>query len=345
MSDAIAGKRAKAKRREKVQDYWPGKITPPPLFVWPWRPLVCAKWLFGWPGYLWPWNALYLAIAILTWFWLIPPLAAMRTIEAWWVGQIFLSNIGLIIMVAGAWHLRLYMQRAQGTEFKYNGSWLSQNSDNFLFHDQLRDNLFWTFLSAAPVWTAYEVVTFWGQANGYFPTLSWTAHPVAFVLLLLFIPMFREAHFYLVHRLIHWPPLYRAVHRIHHNNVNPGPWSGLSMHPVEHLLYFSGVLLHWIVPSHPIHALFHLQHAAFSPAQGHNGFDKVKLPNGMLLNSNHYVHYLHHKYFEVNYADGLVPFDRIFGTFHDGTEEGMAAMNRRFLKKRQRAGHQGQEAI
>ena len=35
-----------------------------------------------------------------------------------------------------------------------------------------------------------------------------------------------------------------------------------------------------------------------------------------------YMHYLHHKYFNVNYGgDGLVPFDRVFGTYHDGSKE------------------------
>jgi sterol desaturase/sphingolipid hydroxylase (fatty acid hydroxylase superfamily) len=116
--------------------------------------------------------------------------------------------------------------------------------------------------------------------------------------------------------------------------MNPGPWSGLSMHPVEHLLYFSGVLLHWIIPSHPIHVIFHLQHRAFAPAVGHNGFDRVRLPNGAWLDAEHYIHYLHHKHFEVNYGDGLVPFDRIFGTFHEGTDESTQAMNQRLYSHR-----------
>jgi sterol desaturase/sphingolipid hydroxylase (fatty acid hydroxylase superfamily) len=334
MSDAVLGAK-KPRRREKVQDYKPEQVAPPPLFVWPWRPFAFARWFFGFPGYLWPWNTLYLAIATATWFWLTPSLASMRTIEPWWVGLIFLRNAGLITAVVGAWHLRLYVQRAQGTEYKYNGRWLAEHSDNFLFRDQVRDNVFWTFASGVPVWTLYEVATLWAQANGVLPTVTWASHPVLFAALLLFIPVFREAHFYLIHRLIHWPPLYRSVHRLHHNNSNPGPWSGLAMHPVEHILYFSGVLLHWIVPSHPLHVIFHLQHLAFAPSQGHNGFDKVRLPNGGLLSSDHYVHYLHHKYFEVNYGDGLVPFDRLFGTWHDGTEAATEAMNRRLLKRRQ----------
>ena len=30
------------------------------------------------------------------------------------------------------------------------------------------------------------------------------------------------------------------------------------MHPVEHVIYFSTVLIYWVVPSHPIRALFTL---------------------------------------------------------------------------------------
>ena len=34
-----------------------------------------------------------------------------------------------------------------------------------------------------------------------------------------------------------------------------------------------------------------------------------------------FAHYLHHKYFECNYAgDDLIILDNMFGTFHDGSE-------------------------
>jgi len=62
------------------------------------------------------------------------------------------------------------------------------------------------------------------------------------------IPIIHEFHFFCIHRLIHVPVLNRWVHSVHHNSVNPSPWSSLSMHPVEHLLYFSGSLIHLIVP-------------------------------------------------------------------------------------------------
>ena len=41
-------------------------------------------------------------------------------------------------------------------------------------------------------------------------------------------------------------------------------------------------------------------------------------------------------YFEVNYGgDGLVPLDKWFGSFHDGSEEAQQAMHRR-LRRRSR---------
>jgi sterol desaturase/sphingolipid hydroxylase (fatty acid hydroxylase superfamily) len=125
------------------------------------------------------------------------------------------------------------------------------------------------------------------------------------------------------------------VHYLHHNNVNIGPWSGMSMHPVEHVLYFSGVLLHWIVPSHPLHVIFHLQHLAFAPSQGHSGFERLVLVDGVAVPTGNYMHYLHHRYFEVNYGgDGLVPLDKWCGTFHDGSEAAQEIMNRRVLGRK-----------
>jgi len=58
-------------------------------------------------------------------------------------------------------------------------------------------------------------------------------------------------HFFFVHRLIHWGPLYRWIHSVHHNSINPSPWSSLSMHPVEAFLYHAVALWHLVIPSNP----------------------------------------------------------------------------------------------
>jgi sterol desaturase/sphingolipid hydroxylase (fatty acid hydroxylase superfamily) len=325
-------------RRDKRGDWKPDeRIELAPVLVWPVQPVRFLKWLFGFPGYLWPWNLLFAGIALATWLWLTPDMATMREVEAGWIAFILARNAVLITLYVGAWHLWLYVIRGQGDRYKYTTRPLARGSRTFLFGNQVWDNVFWTLASGVPIWTAYEVLTLWAYANDWLPFASWESDPVWFVAVFLLIPVFRDFHFYLIHRLIHWKPLYDRVHSLHHRNVNIGPWSGMSMHPVEHALYLCGVFIHWIVPSHPLHAIFHLQHLAFSPAQGHAGFDRIEGPGNVALGRGNYYHYLHHKHFECNYGgEGICPFDKWFGTLHDGSEEAEARMNQRFMERARR---------
>ena len=304
-----------------------------PLWAWPPRPLEVLKWIFGIPGYLWPWSVLFGALAIVTWLYTQPELSRMAEFHLDWIAQIYLRNLGLLVVVAGGLHLRLYTFRGQGSKYKYHPKWLGEKSPTFLWGDQLRDNVFWSIAGGCTVWTAYEVVTMWAYANGVIPYLAWQTEPAAFALLLCAILMWHMAHFYFTHRLIHWRPLYRSAHYLHHKNVNVGPWTELAMHPIEHIIYFSGVLIFWIVPPHPIHAPFLLQSAALSPAPGHAGFGQFVV-KGKATFPGDFFHYLHHRYFECNYGDPAVPFDRWFGTFHDGSSEAHASMQKKWGEKR-----------
>ena len=329
MKTSFAGKRDK--RGDWIEDT---ALQYAPVLTWPPRPWAVLKWLFGYPGFFLPWGIIYMAVPVATWLWFTPSMESMRTFQPGWIAYITIRNLILILAVAGAWHLRLYVQKAQGTDFKHTTKWPLRDNPLFLFRNQVLENLFYTVFSAVPIWSAYEVVTMWGYANGYWPYVSWSAHPIYCVLLMCLIPLIRDLHFYTIHRLIHWPPLYRWVHSVHHHNVDVNPLTGLSMHPVEHLFYWSGVLIHWIIPSHPIHALFHLQHAAITPAQSHSGFATVVVHEGVEVKTHDLFHYLHHKYFECNYgADGVFPLDKWFGTFNDGTPASTETMQQRFLAR------------
>ena len=237
--------------------------------------------------------------------------------------------MAMVFLFFGALHLRLYVRRRQGIDYKYNPKWIDGRQPGFLFNSQMVENLIWTFVSGVPIWTAYEVLTLWAFANGFIPWVELRRAPRLPGGPDAALPLIHEFHFYCIHRLIHWPPLYRTVHRVHHANINPGPWSSLSMHPVEHLLYFSGVLIWWIVPSNPLIAIFNLHYAGLGSVVGHIGFDKMTVGKDGLFDTHAYAHYLHHKYFEVNYADGSIPLDKWFGTFHDGSPEADEAMRKR----------------
>ncbi len=306
----------------------------PPVFVWPPQPIRLGRWFVR--SYVLSWHLFYALIAIAFWRYLSPSANTASSFGVTWIAWLLIRNIGIVVLFYGVWHLRLFIRRTQGVSFKFNNRWPKTESSVFKFGNQTRDNMFWTLASGVPIWTAFECLMLWAHANGMVTPLTFGERPVLFVLLLLAVPAFRDLHFYAVHRLLHIPVLYGPFHRLHHNNTNPGPWSGLAMHPVEHLLYFTGVLIHFIIAAHPVHIIYQLVHAGLSPAPGHTGFSEVVISDRgkpITINTYGFNHYLHHKYFECNYADGPFPFDKWFGTYHDGTPESYKAMRAR-LKAR-----------
>lgn len=316
---------------EDARGYWAPneRVSYGPAFAWPPQPKAFVKWFFGFPGYLFPWNVPYALLAVGIWVYLTPDLDQFETVTVGLFALMLLRNFGLAVTVYGAWHLWLYVWRKQDTAFKYNRKWPSAKSPVFLWGNQTYDNMTWTLASGVPIWTAYEVLLLWAYANGYAPMLHPGENPVAFVLLFFLVPFIHEVGFYFAHRLLHWPPLYRVAHAVHHRNVNPGPWSGLSMHPIEHVIYFSTILLYFVIPGHPIHMINLASRLGVAPAQGHIGFDRVVVGEEATFNASYYAHYLHHRYHEVNYADGMVPLDKWFGSFHDGSPEADLAMKAR----------------
>lgn len=319
-------------RRNKRGDWAPkDSLNIAPIFVWPWSLMAFLRWL---PSYFVPWNVCFMALATLIWFYATPSLETMKIWAPDWILFIWARNMAIVLVLYGLLELRLYIGKKQGGRFKYNSQWpADKKSDVFFFKSQGVDNFLRSFGTGIPIWTAYEVVLLHAAANGWGPWTTFTAHPVWLVVFALFIPLYHEVHFFLVHRLIHTPLLYKYVHSVHHNSVNPSPWSSLSMHPVEHLLYWSDSLIHIILPSHPLLLIYNLQLTGTGAVIGHVGFDKVEIGSNGGIDTHAYAHYLHHKYFEVNYADGTVPLDKWFGSWHDGTSEGDRLMQERYEKK------------
>lgn len=322
--------------RDKRGNWKPGEaLEIAPLFVFPPKPLAFLRWL---PGYFLPWNALFAASAVAYWHVVVPPPETMQTFAWGWILRLFLVNCAMVLVFFGALELRLYRRRAQGNRFKFNPKFPAEHkSPAFWFQRQNPDNIIRTFASGIPIWTAYEVLVLHLYATGAVPWVTFESSPLYLLALAVVLPVFHESHFFCIHRTIHWAPLYRWVHSVHHNSVNPSPWSSLSMHPVEHLLYFSTVLLHVIIPSNPILAIYQLHLAGLGAVVGHIGFDRIEYGQDKAFATHTYTHYLHHKYFEVNYGDGLVPFDKWLGTWHDGTAAGEALMQARYQKRKAKA--------
>jgi sterol desaturase/sphingolipid hydroxylase (fatty acid hydroxylase superfamily) len=301
-----------------------------PIFVWPFDFKKIIKWYI--PMWLTFSETIFcLLIALIFWNFLQPTALAFKEINFQLILYIYLRNVGLTFFIAGGLHFYLYYLRGQENLLRYDTRDLSKGK-RFFLGSQLKDNIFWTIISGVTIWTLYEVLFMWSYANNFIIHIFWKDDMFLFCLVFFFMFTWMSVHFYFIHRLLHSSILYKLFHSVHHRNTNTGPWSGISMHPIEHIFYFSSVLIHFIIPSHPLHILFHLIVASQGAIIGHAGFDAIIFKKNKKIALAHFYHQLHHRYFECNYGALEVPFDLWFGTFHDGTFEKEKYMRAKRLK-------------
>ena len=293
------------------------------------------RFLVGWLRQNWlnlSERVLLAIIAVALWYFAYPSLEAAQVFSPGWIVQTWAVNMGVMLAIAGGLHWYFYIRKGQGKTLKFDRRDQTRSNRSFLFSDQVKDNVFWSLTSGVAQLTTFQVATMWLMANGYAPTITFAANPVWFVLWLMLLPVWSAFHFYWVHRLLHIPFFYTRYHSLHHRNINIGPWSGLSMHPVEHFIYLTTLCVHWLVASHPIHLIFHVLYQGPGAAMTHTGYEDLLIKDKRRLALGTFYHQLHHRYFECNYGNQEMPWDRWFGTFHDGSTD--ATQETRNRKKR-----------
>ena len=73
-----------------------------------------------------------------------------------------------------------------------------------------------------------------------------------------------------------------------------------------------------------------------NPALSHSGFDYIKIGNRGRISTGDWFHHLHHQYFNLNFGNTFTPLDKVFGSWHDGSETSLAAQKER-MRMRSRA--------
>jgi sterol desaturase/sphingolipid hydroxylase (fatty acid hydroxylase superfamily) len=204
------------------------------------------------------------------------------------------------------WHITLYFLNWAKRPFVKNRAY---NVDKVLH------NMFWT-LSGIILWTCTENIVAYLWVSGRLPYLSdaetftSVSGILKFAAALFLTPGFRAVHFYCVHRMLHFAPLYYFVHSLHHRNTDIEPFSGTCMHPVEHLYYFSSYLGSLVFVCSPFAFFWNGVHLLISPAASHSGWEDHFQGDAF--------HYMHHRYFECNYSSSDAMFvDAFFGTCVD----------------------------
>ncbi|GMH72341.1 hypothetical protein TrRE_jg5937 [Triparma retinervis] len=216
------------------------------------------------------------------------------------------ANAGLLFAYYFFFYWALYLRSWSKRKFTPGSFPLAVN---------MRHNL-WYWSLGVIQWTAYEIAMEKAWASGIVVPATFenlVASPQKLLLnaaILLAVPIWRDVHFYSTHRFTHIRAVYRLVHSLHHRNTDPEPFSGLTMHPIEHLYYFSNALVPCIYIGGLTPLVFHWIgfHLTFAPAAGHSGFEDH-------FGSDQY-HHIHHTTFESNYGSPNSAFiDQYFGTF------------------------------
>ena len=299
-----------------------------PLFEWPWR----IEKIIAYHRDYWltvSEVSFFLILAMAGWFWHQSHLGGLSQLSLDWAFQIYARNLLLVVLIAGGLHYALYHHKVQNTQKKYVEAFGHRGGGRFLFGNQLYDNMFYSLVSGVTIWSCYEIGLHYAHGAGISPSLRFSDNAALFLGLFFVTGIWVAFHFYWGHRFLHWGVMYKLVHSLHHRNVNVGPWSGISMHPIEHVIYFSSLLIHLVIPSHPMHIMFHGYMLALSAVIGHTGFHELLIKGAPRAALGHFHHQLHHRYFECNYGSVDFPLDVWFGTFHDGTEQARERLKRR----------------
>jgi sterol desaturase/sphingolipid hydroxylase (fatty acid hydroxylase superfamily) len=218
-------------------------------------------------------------------------------------GRLFL-NTALAFGYIGFWHVTLYGFHWCHRPFVPNRTYSRQRVLHNMFYT-MWGILHWTLVETAFV-NCYQTNQLTQKV-----THMTVSDLVVMMALAMWTPSFRDVHFYVCHRMIHIRWLYKYIHSLHHRNIDVEPFSGLAMHPVEHLYYFTcyGPFLLSIVSQQPYapFLIFWMNfHTALSPAAAHSGWEDHF--------SADLAHYLHHRYCDCNYG-AAINFDALFGTY------------------------------
>ena len=119
--------------------------------------------------------------------------------------------------------------------------------------------------------------------------------------------LLHETYYYWLHRWMHYPKIFRVVHKVHHDSNITSPWTAFSFHPLEGVLqaiYLPLLLL--VLPMHLYVLLLQLTIMTLSSVINHLDIEiypkqfHKNIAGKWLIGATH--HSLHHKQFKYNFG-------------------------------------------
>jgi len=177
----------------------------------------------------------------------------------------------------------------------------------------LKRLLFLHFVIEFPIiLLAHHFFRFLGMGTDYSQIPSWWTiawQMVAFLAI-------EDFYFYWIHRLLHYGPFYKHIHKVHHHHAAPFGIAAEYAHPVETMFLGIGTVLGPVLlATHLFTVWAWLVVRLFQTVEVHSGYNfPWSLNNWIPFWGGAEFHDYHHMAFTGNYASTFTWWDKIFGT-------------------------------
>ncbi|ODV80911.1 uncharacterized protein CANTADRAFT_47515 [Suhomyces tanzawaensis NRRL Y-17324] len=124
--------------------------------------------------------------------------------------------------------------------------------------------------------------------------------------------LFTDCGIYFIHRFLHWPSVYKRLHKPHHKWIVCTPFASHAFHPVDG--WFQSIPYHIYPLLFPLHKVLYLLLFTFV------NFWTVMIHDGNYMSNDPVVngtacHTVHHLYFNYNYGQFTTLWDRIGNSY------------------------------
>ncbi|KAL7666756.1 Uncharacterized protein ABC855_g417 [[Candida] zeylanoides] len=166
--------------------------------------------------------------------------------------------------------------------------------------------------TAIPIMVLLTLPFFLAEINGfsklYMPINGTTGGWKAVAYQIPCFILFTDCFIYMIHRWLHWPSVYKLLHKPHHKWIVCTPFASHAFHPVDGFL--QSLPYHWFPFLFPLHKVSYLFLFTFV------NFWTVMIHDGQYMSNDPFVngtacHTVHHLYFNYNYGQFTTLWDRI----------------------------------
>lgn len=192
----------------------------------------------------------------------------------------------------------------------------------------------WCAFTAIPTMVFLTAPFFLLELNGYsrlyFDVNEATGGWKAVALQIPFFILFTDCLIYFIHRFLHWPSVYKRLHKPHHKWIVCTPFASHAFHPVDG--WFQSL------PYHLFPLFFSLNKVSYLFLFTFVNFWTVMIHDGSYWSNDPVVngtacHTVHHLYFNYNYGQFTTLWDRLGNSYRRPDDSLFAKTNKTEEKK------------